>query len=171
MSELTQSRPLKACRSAPLKGVAAIPGDKSISHRALILGALALGETKITGLLEAEDVLNTAEAVRAFGARAIRVAERGVWHVHGTGVGGWGEPENVLDFGNSGTGSRLVMGAMATTPVTAVFTGDASLRNRPMGRVLEPLGLFGAEYTARAGGLMPVSPFVWNIRSRSPRRR
>jgi 3-phosphoshikimate 1-carboxyvinyltransferase len=140
-----------------LKGVAAVPGDKSISHRALILGALALGETKITGLLEAEDVLNTADAVRAFGARVIRVGERGAWHVHGTGVGGWGEPDDVLDFGNSGTGSRLVMGAMATTNLTAVFTGDASLRKRPMGRVLEPLRLFGAEYAARAGGLMPVT--------------
>ncbi|HEY0282266.1 MAG TPA: 3-phosphoshikimate 1-carboxyvinyltransferase [Rhizomicrobium sp.] len=156
MSDLAPSRPLKARRSAPLKGVAAVPGDKSISHRALILGALALGETRITGLLEAEDVLGTAEAVRAFGARAIRTGA-GAYLVHGTGVGGWGEPENVLDFGNSGTGSRLVMGAMATTPVTAVFTGDASLRRRPMGRVLEPLRLFGAEYAARAGGLMPVT--------------
>jgi 3-phosphoshikimate 1-carboxyvinyltransferase len=157
MSPASPPRPLKARRSASLKGVAAIPGDKSISHRALILGALALGQTRITGLLEAEDVLNTAEAVRAFGARVIRVADRGAWQVHGTGVGGWAEPENVLDFGNSGTGSRLVMGAMATTPITAVFTGDVSLRKRPMDRVLEPLGLFGAEYTARAGGLMPVT--------------
>jgi len=156
MSDLAQSRPLKARRSASLKGVAVVPGDKSISHRALILGALALGETRITGLLEAEDVLNTAEAVRAFGARAIRTGA-GAWLVHGTGVGGWGEPENVLDFGNSGTGSRLVMGAMATTPIAAVFTGDVSLRKRPMGRVLEPLKLFGAEYSARAGGLMPVT--------------
>jgi 3-phosphoshikimate 1-carboxyvinyltransferase len=157
MSVSSQLRPLKARRSGSLKGTAAVPGDKSISHRALILGALALGETRITGLLEAEDVLNTAEAVRAFGAKAIRVGERGAWHVHGTGVGGWAEPDNVLDFGNSGTGSRLVMGAMATTPVTAVFTGDASLRSRPMGRVLEPLKLFGAEYSARERGLMPVT--------------
>ncbi|MGA7713914.1 MAG: 3-phosphoshikimate 1-carboxyvinyltransferase [Rhizomicrobium sp.] len=157
MSVSSQPRPLKARRSGSLRGTAAVPGDKSISHRALILGALALGETRITGLLEAEDVLNTAEAVRAFGAKAIRVGERGAWHVHGTGVGGWGEPDNVLDFGNSGTGSRLVMGAMATTPVTAVFTGDASLRSRPMGRVLEPLRLFGAEYSARERGLMPVT--------------
>ncbi|MDE2135489.1 MAG: 3-phosphoshikimate 1-carboxyvinyltransferase [Alphaproteobacteria bacterium] len=156
MPDLARSRPLKALRSASLKGIAAVPGDKSISHRALILGALALGETRITGLLEAEDVLNTAEAVRSFGARVIRVGDRGAWHVHGTGVGGWGEPEDVLDFGNSGTGSRLVMGAMATTPVTAVFTGDASLRKRPMSRVLAPLKLFGAEYETRGGGLMPV---------------
>jgi 3-phosphoshikimate 1-carboxyvinyltransferase len=157
MSPTSQPRPLKARRSASLKGVAAVPGDKSISHRALILGGLALGETRITGLLEAEDVLNTAEAVRSFGAKVIRVADRGAWQVHGTGVGGWGEPDNVLDFGNSGTGSRLMMGAMATTRLTAVFTGDTSLRRRPMGRVLGPLKLFGAEYEARAGGLMPVT--------------
>jgi len=156
MSASTTARPLKARRSAPLRGVAVVPGDKSISHRALILGALALGETRITGLLEAEDVLNTVGAMRAFGARAIQVGA-GQWHVHGTGVGGWGAPTDVLDFGNSGTGSRLVMGAMATTPVTVVFTGDASLRKRPMGRVLEPLKLFGAEYEARAGDLMPVT--------------
>ena len=157
MTNLAQSRPLRARRSAPLRGAAVVPGDKSISHRALILGALALGETRITGLLEAEDVLRTAEAVRAFGAKVIRVADRGAWLVRGTGVGGWGEPEDVLDFGNSGTGSRLAMGAMATTPITAVFTGDASLRKRPMGRVLEPLKLFGTECTARAGGLLPVT--------------
>jgi len=148
--------PMTACRSGPLSGTATVPGDKSISHRALILGALALGETRISGLLEAADVLGTAEAVRAFGARAVRVGP-GAWHVHGTGVGGWSEPDNVLDFGNSGTGSRLMMGAMATTGILAVFTGDASLRKRPMGRVLEPLRRFGAEYEARAGGLMPVT--------------
>jgi 3-phosphoshikimate 1-carboxyvinyltransferase len=146
---------MTARRSGPLSGMAAVPGDKSISHRALILGALALGETRISGLLEAADVLATAEAIRAFGARAVRVGP-GAWHVHGTGVGGWSEPDDVLDFGNSGTGSRLVMGAMATTGISAVFTGDASLRQRPMGRVLEPLRRFGAEYEARAGGLMPV---------------
>lgn len=150
------ARPLKGCRSPALKGSATVPGDKSISHRALILGGMALGETRITGLLEASDVLNTAEAVRAFGARVVRQGP-GAWKVSGTGVGGWRCPEDVLDFGNSGTGSRLVMGAMATTPVTAVFTGDASLRRRPMGRVLEPLQLFGATYDARPGGLMPVT--------------
>ena len=150
------ARPLKGCRSPALAGAVTVPGDKSISHRALILGGMALGETRITGLLEAEDVLNTAEAVRAFGAQVVRQGP-GAWKVSGTGVGGWRRPEDVLDFGNSGTGSRLVMGAMATTPVTAVFTGDASLRKRPMGRVLEPLKLFGAEYDARPGGLMPVT--------------
>jgi len=150
------ARPLRACRSPALKGTATVPGDKSISHRALILGGLALGETRITGLLEAEDVLNTAGAVRAFGAQVVRQGP-GAWMVSGTGVGGWRRPEDVLDFGNSGTGSRLMMGAMATTPVTAVFTGDDSLRKRPMGRVLEPLTLFGAEFEAQPGGLMPVT--------------
>lgn len=150
------ARPLKSRKSSGLRGLAAVPGDKSISHRALILGALAVGETSITGLLEAEDVLNTASAMRGFGATVTRDAP-GAWRVWGSGVGGWGEPDNVLDFGNSGTGSRLVMGAMATTPVTAVFTGDASLRGRPMARVLEPLTHFGATYTARGRGLMPVT--------------
>jgi len=150
------TRPLKSRRSGPLRGTAAIPGDKSISHRALILGALTVGETRITGLLEAQDVLNTAEAMRRFGAQLTR-HDAGEWAVWGTGVGGWAEPENVLDFGNSGTGSRLVMGAMATTAMTAVFTGDASLRERPMARVLDPLTKFGATYAARVGGLMPVT--------------
>ena len=150
------ARPLKSRRSGPLRGTAAVPGDKSISHRALILGALTVGESRITGLLEAGDVLNTAEALRRFGAEVTRKGV-GEWIVRGTGTGGWAEPENVLDFGNSGTGSRLVMGAMATTPITAVFTGDESLRGRPMARVLDPLTLFGASYAARAGGLMPLT--------------
>jgi len=148
-------RPLTACADGALSGVAAVPGDKSISHRALILGALAVGETRISGLLEAEDVLNTAQAMRAFGAQVVREAA-GRWRVHGLGVGGFAQPDAPLDFGNSGTGSRLVMGAMATTPVTATFTGDDSLRRRPMGRVLEPLAEFGATHTAAEGGRMPV---------------
>lgn len=150
------ARPLKSRRSLALRGTAAVPGDKSVSHRALILGALTVGETRITGLLEAEDVLNTAQAMRAFGAEVTRHGPGG-WSVHGTGVGGWREPDNVLDFGNSGTGSRLVMGAMATTPIIAVYTGDSSLRGRPMARVLDPLTEFGANYSARARGLMPVT--------------
>ncbi|HEY5338896.1 MAG TPA: 3-phosphoshikimate 1-carboxyvinyltransferase [Rhizomicrobium sp.] len=153
-------RPLATRRSGALRGTATVPGDKSISHRALILGALAVGETRISGLLEAEDVLNTAKVMRQFGATVTRDgAERGygVWRIWGTGVGGWAEPADVLDFGNSGTGSRLVMGAMATTPITAVFTGDASLRKRPMKRVLEPLTKFGAEWSARESGLMPLT--------------
>ncbi len=148
-------RPLAAYRSGPLRGTVAVPGDKSISHRALILGALAVGKTRISGLLEAEDVLGTAKAVQLLGAEVVRERD-GVWHTYGVGVGGFVEPEDVLDFGNSGTGSRLVMGAVATTPIAAIFTGDASLRKRPMKRVLEPLTLFGAEYSAREGGLMPV---------------
>lgn len=150
------ARPLAARRSGPLRGVARVPGDKSISHRALILGALAVGETRISGLLEAEDVLNTAKVMRQFGATVTR-EDVGTWHVWGTGVGGWGEPAGELDFGNSGTGSRLVMGAMATTPITAVFTGDASLRARPMKRVLEPLEQFGATWESREAGRMPVT--------------
>ncbi len=156
MTSSANPRPLRARRSGSLRGSAAVPGDKSISHRALILGALAVGETTITGLLEAEDVLNTAGAMRSFGAKVSRTGP-GAWRVHGMGVGGWGEPDHVLDFGNSGTGSRLVMGAMATTPIMAVFTGDSSLRGRPMARVLDPLLAFGASYVARARGLMPVT--------------
>ena len=147
--------PLKAAPSGPLTGTARPPGDKSISHRALVLGALAVGETRITGLLEAADILATADAMRRLGAAVERDGE--VWCVHGVGVGGFSEPADVLDFGNSGTGCRLAMGAMATTPVTAIFTGDASLRKRPMKRVLDPLARFGAEAHAREGGLLPVT--------------
>ncbi|HEY4115728.1 MAG TPA: 3-phosphoshikimate 1-carboxyvinyltransferase, partial [Rhizomicrobium sp.] len=120
-----------------------------------ILAALAVGETRIAGLLEAEDVVNTAKAMMQFGAEVTRVGE-GEWRVWGRGVGGWSEPDGALDFGNSGTGSRLVMGAMATTPITAVFTGDASLRKRPMKRVLEPLEKFGATWGGD-GGMMPIT--------------
>jgi 3-phosphoshikimate 1-carboxyvinyltransferase len=117
---------------------------------------MAVGETRVSGLLEAEDVLNTAKVMRQFGATVTRDGD-GLWHVWGMGVGGWSQPDMDLDFGNSGTGSRLVMGAMATTPITAVFTGDASLRGRPMKRVLEPLEKFGATWEARDGGLMPLT--------------
>jgi 3-phosphoshikimate 1-carboxyvinyltransferase len=148
-------RPLTARKSGPLRGAARVPGDKSISHRALILGALAVGETSISCLLEAEDVVNTAKAMMQFGAEVTRVGE-GEWRVWGRGVGGLSEPDGELDFGNSGTGSRLVMGAMATTPIAAVFTGDDSLRKRPMKRVLEPLEKFGAAWSGE-GGLMPIT--------------
>ena len=151
--EASQTRPLTARRTGPLRGTATMPGDKSISHRALILGALAVGETKVSGLLEAEDVLNTAKVMRQFGAQVTRDAP-GAWRIWGRGVGGWDQPEAELDFGNSGTGSRLVMGAMATTPIAAVFTGDASLKKRPMKRVLDPLTAFGATYDK---GLMPLT--------------
>lgn len=148
--------PMTARRSPPLHGTAAVPGDKSISHRALILGALAVGETRITGLLEGQDVIDTARAMRAFGAEVAQTGA-GAWSVHGVGTGGFAEPADVIDCGNSGTGVRLIMGAMATTPVTATFTGDASLRKRPMGRVTDPLALFGARAYGRAGGRLPMT--------------
>ena len=150
-------QPLRARKGAALKGTAMVPGDKSISQRALILGGMAQGETRISGLLESEDVLNTAGAVRALGADVTREGE-GVWRVRGVGVGNWRQPAQILDFGNSGTGSRLMMGAVATTPVKVVFTGDASLRSRPMARVLDPLTQFGMRYEAQgAKALMPVT--------------
>lgn len=148
--------PMTARRSGPLKGRAEVPGDKSISHRALILGALAVGETKVTGLLEGQDVLDTAKAMRAFGAEVVRHGP-GDWSVRGVGVGGFAEPAEVIDCGNSGTGVRLIMGCMATSPVTATFTGDASLRKRPMGRVTDPLALFGARAFGRQGGRLPMT--------------
>ncbi|MEM9320321.1 MAG: 3-phosphoshikimate 1-carboxyvinyltransferase [Pseudomonadota bacterium] len=156
MSSHGAPQPLEALGSKPLKGKAEIPGDKSVSHRALILGALAVGETRISGLLEGQDVLDTAKAMRAFGAEVIQHAP-GSWSVHGVGVGGFAEPERVIDCGNSGTGVRLIMGAMATSPVTATFTGDASLSARPMARVTEPLALFGARAVGRAGGRLPLT--------------
>jgi 3-phosphoshikimate 1-carboxyvinyltransferase len=134
-----------------------VPGDKSISHRALILGALAVGETRITGLLEGEDVLNTGRAMQALGATLERSGE-GAWHVHGVGVGGFCTPKAALDFGNSGTGCRLAMGAVAGCPITAVLDGDASLRKRPMRRILEPMALIGARAVRAAeGGRLPVT--------------
>lgn len=128
-----------------------VPGDKSISHRALILGALTVGETTISGLLESEDVLHTADAMRAMGASVERTGAE-AWRVRGLGVGGLTAPPGVLDFGNAGTGVRLTMGAVAGCPVTAVFDGDASLRKRPMGRILDPLALMGAKAVAMAEG-------------------
>ena len=155
MSGHDDAQPMKSRTSGPLKGVAEVPGDKSISHRSLIFGAMAVGETKITGLLEGQDVLDTAKAMRAFGATVTRHGE-GAWTVNGVGVGGFREPVDVLDVGNSGTGARLIMGTMATTPITATFTGDASLRKRPMGRVTDPLSLFGARAYGRQGGRLPM---------------
>jgi 3-phosphoshikimate 1-carboxyvinyltransferase len=149
--------PLAARRSGPLTGIAQVPGDKSISQRALILGALAEGETRISGLLESGDVHSTAGALRGFGAELTQDGP-GRWRVRGTGVGNWKSPTAELDFGNSGTGSRLVMGAMATTPISAVFTGDASLQSRPMARVVEPLLAFGVTYEGQGPkALMPLT--------------
>jgi len=148
--------PMTATRGKPLRGRARVPGDKSISHRALILGALAVGRTRISRLLEGEDVLNTGRAMRALGARVERTGA-GQWQVDGVGVGGFGQPAAALDFGNSGTGCRLVMGAAAGCPIAATFDGDASLRKRPMRRVLDPLERMGAQALSVAeGGRLPI---------------
>ena len=149
--------PLAARRSGPLRGRARVPGDKSISHRALILGAMTVGETQITGLLEGEDVINTSRAMRALGATVERTGQ-GAWRVNGVGVAGFAEPAAPLDFGNSGTGCRLVIGAVAGCPITATFDGDASLRSRPMKRFLDPLGRMGAHAVSVAeGGRLPLT--------------
>ncbi|AUQ51131.1 3-phosphoshikimate 1-carboxyvinyltransferase AroA [Phaeobacter inhibens] len=148
--------PMTSHRADPLTGIAEVPGDKSISHRSLILGALAVGETKISGLLEGEDVLDTAKAMQAMGAEVINHGG-GNWSVHGVGVGGLAEPEQVIDCGNSGTGVRLIMGVMATSPITVTFTGDASLNKRPMARVTDPLALFGTQSVGRSGGRLPMT--------------
>ena len=146
-----------ARRSRSLRGRVRAPGDKSISHRALIFGALAVGETRIAGLLEGEDVLHTADAMRGLGATVERRGE-GEWSIRGVGVAGFHEPREVLDFGNSGTGCRLVMGALAGCPVTATLDGDASLRKRPMRRILEPIELIGARaLRAMEGGRLPIT--------------
>jgi 3-phosphoshikimate 1-carboxyvinyltransferase len=148
--------PLVSDPAGPLAGRARVPGDKSISHRALMLGAIAVGETEIHGLLEAEDVWATAAALRRLGA-AVERGRDGVWRVLGVGLGGLVEPADVLDLGNAGTGARLLMGLLATHPLTAVVTGDASLRRRPMGRVAEPLRRFGARFVGRAGDRLPMA--------------
>ena len=156
MSAHGDAQPMISAKCGPLSGEAAVPGDKSISHRALIFGAMAVGETKITGLLEGQDVLDTARAMRAFGATVSQHGP-GAWSVQGVGVGGFSEPSDVIDCGNSGTGVRLIMGTMATTAMTATFTGDASLRKRPMGRVTDPLSLFGSQAYGRKGGRLPMT--------------
>ena len=149
--------PLESRASGPLVGTVRVPGDKSISHRALILGALAVGESRISGLLEGEDVLNTAKSMQALGAKVARTGDF-AWSVQGVGVAGFRAPPNPLDFGNSGTGCRLVMGAVAGCPIAAVFDGDASLRSRPMRRILDPLVLMGARVIAAGdGGRLPVT--------------
>src|SRR5580693_7464114 len=153
----TDLTPLTARRAGPLQGSVRVPGDKSISHRALIFGALAVGETRITGLLEGDDVLRTGDVMRALGAKVER-AGAGAWRVQGVGVGGFRAPADVLDFGNSGTGCRLVLGAVAGCPVTATFDGDASLRKRPMRRILDPVELMGARAVSAAnGGRLPIT--------------
>jgi 3-phosphoshikimate 1-carboxyvinyltransferase len=141
---------------APLSGGIAIPGDKSISHRALMFGALAVGETRITGLLTGEDVLRTAAAMRALGAEVVHDSD-GMWRVAGRGIGGLTEPADVLDMGNSGTAARLLCGILASHPLFAVMTGDASLRGRPMRRVIDPLTAAGARFSSREGGRLPLA--------------
>jgi 3-phosphoshikimate 1-carboxyvinyltransferase len=153
---MTSPTPLLSRPARALSGTVAAPGDKSISHRALMFGALAVGETRIDGLLEGEDVVATARALRALGAGVERLGE-GAWRVAGRGVGGLIEPDDVLDLGNSGTSARLLMGILATHPFSATLTGDASLRRRPMGRVMEPLGRIGATFVSRDGGRMPLT--------------
>jgi 3-phosphoshikimate 1-carboxyvinyltransferase len=148
--------PQTARRSGALNGRVRVPGDKSISLRSLILGALAIGETRITGMLEGEDAISTANAMKALGAVVQRTGER-AWSVRGVGVGGFAEPSAALDFGNSGTGCRLAMGAVAGCPITVTFDGDASLRTRPMRRILDPLEKMGARtLEIRDGGRLPV---------------
>ncbi|MBZ0227154.1 MAG: 3-phosphoshikimate 1-carboxyvinyltransferase [Bauldia sp.] len=156
MSSEVAANPLRAVRSGPLKGTVRPPGDKSISHRALMLGALAVGETSIEGLLEGEDILATAAAMRAFGA-AVERADTGVWTVRGLGVGGLLEPAAVIDYGNAGTGVRLAIGIAGSHAFSTTFTGDASLVKRPMGRVLEPLRRMGVQALARSGDRLPAT--------------
>lgn len=138
-----------------LSGSVQVPGDKSISHRALMFAALARGQSRISGLLEGEDVLNTAKAMQAMGAKIERLGD-GHWQVDGVGIAGLQEPAQVLDMGNSGTGARLLMGLVATQPFQTIFTGDASLCKRPMARVADPLSQFGAVFMARSGGRLPL---------------
>lgn len=149
-------QPFLAQPSSPLKGEARVPGDKSISHRALMFSLLATGRSTITGLLEGDDVLATAEAMRALGAQ-VEKTPSGTWQVDGAGLGALKEPENVLDMGNSGTAARLLIGLLATHPITSVLTGDQSLRGRPMARVTTPLAATGATFQARTGGRLPLS--------------
>ncbi|MFM2042838.1 MAG: 3-phosphoshikimate 1-carboxyvinyltransferase [Pseudomonadota bacterium] len=149
-------RPFVSRRSGALTGTALVPGDKSISHRALMFGALALGETRIQGLLEGEDVLRTAGALRALGAEIEKLAD-GTWRTVGRGVGGLAEPSQVLDMGNSGTAARLLMGLLSTHPFTSFMTGDASLTKRPMARVTVPLERMGASFVLRSKGRLPAA--------------
>lgn len=154
-SDPAATSPRRFLPAGPLRGRIRVPGDKSISHRAIMLSALAVGESTITGLLEGEDVLSTAAAMRAMGAEVTRTGE-GAWTVHGVGVGSLLQPEAALDMGNSGTSTRLLMGLVASHAITATFVGDASLSKRPMQRVIAPLSQMGAEITASPGGTLPL---------------
>jgi 3-phosphoshikimate 1-carboxyvinyltransferase len=156
LNKNNKKKGIRSYKYGPLTGEAEIPGDKSISHRSLILGALCVGKTTIQGLLEGEDVLCTAEAIRNFGSTVIRHSN-GYWTVDGVGVGGFSEPNKVVDCGNSGTAARLILGAMATSPITATFSGDESLIKRPMERVINPLRLFGAQFFGKSGARFPMT--------------
>jgi 3-phosphoshikimate 1-carboxyvinyltransferase len=156
VNEIAPPCPRRFLPGAPLRGTIRVPGDKSISHRAILLGALAVGETRVSGLLEGEDVLATAAAMRAMGASVERVGD-GEWSVHGVGVGALLQPLAPLEMGNSGTSTRLLMGLIASHAITARFVGDASLSGRPMGRVIEPLSQMGAAFEASAGGRLPLT--------------
>ncbi|MCX5580753.1 3-phosphoshikimate 1-carboxyvinyltransferase [Kaistia terrae] len=155
-SERPSPVPLTATATGPLKGRVRVPGDKSISHRALMLGALAIGETTIQGLLEGDDILATVAAMRAFGAIVSRT-EPGHWRIKGVGVGGFLEPEDAIDFGNAGTGVRLALGLVGSQAISATFTGDALLRGRPMGRILDPLRRMGVQVLARSKDRLPLT--------------
>lgn len=173
MTDQTAS-PRRFSASTPLRGTIAIPGDKSISHRSLMLSALAVGTSRVTGLLEGHDVLATAAAMRAMGA-SIERRETGEWVIDGVGVGGLLQPQGALDMGNSGTSTRLLMGLVASHPITATFIGDVSLSGRPMGRVIDPLSQMGADIGASPGakgtrtlplmvrGLAPAIPLSYRL--------
>jgi 3-phosphoshikimate 1-carboxyvinyltransferase len=148
-------KPLRIESSTGLTGRVTVPGDKSISHRSLMLSSLAVGESRIEGLLEGEDVLATAVAMQAMGA-TIERSDDGIWRVWGVGVGGLLQPAGALDMGNSGTSTRLLAGLVASHAITTTFIGDASLSKRPMGRVIDPLSLMGAEFTSSPGGRLPM---------------
>src|SRR5688500_8693859 len=159
-------RPRRFAPAGPLTGRIRVPGDKSISHRSLMFGALAVGETRVTGLLEGEDVMATAAAMRAMGATIVKQGD--TWSIHGVGVGALLQPETPLEMGNSGTSTRLLMGLVASHPITAQFTGDASLSKRPMARVTEPLGLMGADFSGTnlpltERGLSPAVPITYRL--------
>ena len=153
MIKINQS--IFSSRSSGLKGEIYVPGDKSISHRALILGSLAIGKTSIFGLLESEDVIRTANALKALGVDIYKKSDH--WYIHGVGIGGFQEPDNIIDCGNSGTSARLLMGAIATSPIKVTFTGDESLRRRPMDRIVKPLSEFGAVFSTNYDSKLPIN--------------
>ena len=156
MSHSATVQPFVSRKAANLNGTLRVPGDKSMSHRSLMFGAMAKGETVVEGLLEAEDVINTAKAMAALGA-GVEHGKDGKWRITGVGIKGFKSPRAPLDFGNSGTGVRLAMGLMATTPLVARCIGDASLSKRPMGRVTKPLALFGARFETSEGERLPLT--------------